>query len=114
MLDAYGNHVMEGYEVRVDVQGFQMLDQLGPRRKVDSDGCVVLGGLLKVKAGYGENGKCLYLRALSLLSWTCRSLVMSGNAVLFMLLCQHVWVKPDRLKTYLRPPHVRVFLSCEL
>ncbi|XP_062120131.1 structural maintenance of chromosomes flexible hinge domain-containing protein GMI1-like isoform X2 [Humulus lupulus] len=55
MLDAYGNHVMEGSEVQVDVQGFQMLDHLGPRRKVDSDGCVDLSGLLKVTAGYGEN-----------------------------------------------------------
>ncbi|XP_060971263.1 structural maintenance of chromosomes flexible hinge domain-containing protein GMI1 isoform X1 [Cannabis sativa] len=55
MLDEYGNHVVEGFEVQVDVDGFQMLDQLGPRRKVDSHGCVDLSGLLKVTAGYGEN-----------------------------------------------------------
>ncbi|XP_062114801.1 structural maintenance of chromosomes flexible hinge domain-containing protein GMI1-like [Humulus lupulus] len=55
MFDAYGNHVVGGLEVQLDVEGFEMLDQLGPRHKVDHHGRVDLSGLLKVTAGYGEN-----------------------------------------------------------
>ncbi|XP_062113561.1 structural maintenance of chromosomes flexible hinge domain-containing protein GMI1-like [Humulus lupulus] len=68
MFDACGNHVVGGLEVQLDVEGFEMLDQLGPRHKVDHHGRVDLSGLLKVTAGYGEN---------ALLS------VSSGNKVFF-------------------------------
>ncbi|XP_062086673.1 structural maintenance of chromosomes flexible hinge domain-containing protein GMI1-like isoform X2 [Humulus lupulus] len=55
MFDAYGNHVVGGLEVKLDVEGFEMLDQLGPRHRVDHHGRVDLSSLLKVTAGYGEN-----------------------------------------------------------
>ncbi|KAK9994804.1 hypothetical protein SO802_024507 [Lithocarpus litseifolius] len=57
MFDAYGNHVSKGLEVQLDVDGFHMLDQtdqIGPKRKVDDNGCINLGGLLKVIAGFGS------------------------------------------------------------
>lgn len=34
MFDAYGNHVVEGLEVELHLEGFQILDQLGFKRKV--------------------------------------------------------------------------------
>lgn len=34
MFDAYGNHVSQGLEVQLDVEGFQILDQIGSKRKV--------------------------------------------------------------------------------
>ena len=34
MFDAYGNHVSKGLEVQLDADGFHMLDQIGPKRKV--------------------------------------------------------------------------------
>nr|POE97134.1 kinesin-like protein kin-14h [Quercus suber] len=57
MFDAYGNHVSKGLEVQLDVDGFHMLDQtdqIGRKRKVDDNGCIDLGGLLKVIAGFGS------------------------------------------------------------
>ncbi|KAK7850486.1 structural maintenance of chromosomes flexible hinge domain-containing protein gmi1 [Quercus suber] len=57
MFDAYGNHVSKGLEVQLDVDGFHVLDQtdqIGPKRKVDDNGCINLGGLLKVIAGFGS------------------------------------------------------------
>ncbi|XP_030933131.1 structural maintenance of chromosomes flexible hinge domain-containing protein GMI1 [Quercus lobata] len=57
MFDAYGNHVSKGLEVQLDVDGFHMLDQtdqISPKHKVDDNGCINLGGLLKVIAGFGS------------------------------------------------------------
>ncbi|CAN1250771.1 Structural maintenance of chromosomes flexible hinge domain-containing protein GMI1 [Linum perenne] len=54
MLDAYGNHVIEGTEVKLSVDGFEILDRCGPKRTVDANGFVNLCGALKVKAGFGE------------------------------------------------------------
>ena len=34
MFDAYGNHVVKGLEVQLDLLGLQILDQLGLKRKV--------------------------------------------------------------------------------
>lgn len=55
MFDAYGNHVSKGLEVQLDVEGFHIQDKIGPKREVDDNGCIDLGGLLKVIAGYGSN-----------------------------------------------------------
>ncbi|KAL5567763.1 hypothetical protein UlMin_024338 [Ulmus minor] len=54
MFDGYGNHVKKGLEVQLDVVGFQILDQLGLKRKVDDHGFIDLSSLLKVTAGYGK------------------------------------------------------------
>lgn len=34
MFDGHGNHVMEGSEVHMNLEGFEILDQLGLNRKV--------------------------------------------------------------------------------
>ncbi|KAF5442725.1 hypothetical protein F2P56_035352 [Juglans regia] len=54
MFDAYGNHISQGLEVELVVEGFCIQDQIGSKRKVDDNGCIDLGGLLKVTAGYGS------------------------------------------------------------
>ncbi|CAK9151606.1 unnamed protein product [Ilex paraguariensis] len=54
MFDAYGNHVKEGEEVQLNVDGFCFQDKTGSMRKADDHGCVDLSGLLKVTKGYGE------------------------------------------------------------
>ncbi|KAF8379724.1 hypothetical protein HHK36_029171 [Tetracentron sinense] len=56
IFDAYGNHVKEGLEILLNVDGFSFQDQIGLMRKVDDQGCVNLSGLLKVMGGYGKNG----------------------------------------------------------
>lgn len=53
LLDAFGNHIEEGVQLSVDVDGFCFQDNIGSVRKVNDQGCVDLGGLLKVTAGYG-------------------------------------------------------------
>ncbi|KAK1571160.1 hypothetical protein Q3G72_012800 [Acer saccharum] len=55
MFDAYGNHVEEGLEVELNVDGFCCEDPFGLKRKVDDCGCIDLGGLLKVTAVYGRS-----------------------------------------------------------
>ncbi|KAL5738591.1 hypothetical protein ACOSP7_031352 [Xanthoceras sorbifolium] len=55
MFDAYGNHVQEGVEVELNVDGFCCEDMFGLKRKVDDCGFIDLGGLLKVTAGYGKS-----------------------------------------------------------
>ncbi|KAK2635775.1 hypothetical protein Ddye_030567 [Dipteronia dyeriana] len=55
MFDAYSNHVEEGLEVKLNVDGFCCEDPFGLKRKVDDCGCIDLGGLLKVTAGYGRS-----------------------------------------------------------
>ncbi|XVF10079.1 hypothetical protein REPUB_Repub07fG0152300 [Reevesia pubescens] len=54
MFDAYGNHVAEGLEVQFNLDGFCIQGQIGSKYKVDYKGCIDLGGLLKVTAGYGK------------------------------------------------------------
>ncbi|XP_020206099.1 structural maintenance of chromosomes flexible hinge domain-containing protein GMI1 isoform X2 [Cajanus cajan] len=55
MFDTYGNHVFKGLEVTLAVAGFSILDDLGMTRKVDDQGRIDLGGLLKLTANYGKN-----------------------------------------------------------
>ncbi|XP_058206197.1 structural maintenance of chromosomes flexible hinge domain-containing protein GMI1 isoform X3 [Rhododendron vialii] len=54
MFDAYGNHVDEGLEVQLNVDGFSFQDQIGATRKVDQCGYVDLSRVLKVTGGYGR------------------------------------------------------------
>ncbi|XP_059434267.1 structural maintenance of chromosomes flexible hinge domain-containing protein GMI1 [Corylus avellana] len=54
MFDACGNHVSQGSEVQLEVEGLHILDQIVSKRRVDNSGCINLGGLLKVTAGYGS------------------------------------------------------------
>ncbi|XP_026658564.2 structural maintenance of chromosomes flexible hinge domain-containing protein GMI1 isoform X2 [Phoenix dactylifera] len=54
MFDAYGNHIEAGVEVSIHLDGLCFQDHMGSIRKVNSDGCVTLCGLLKVVAGYGS------------------------------------------------------------
>ncbi|KAK1320484.1 hypothetical protein QJS10_CPA03g00894 [Acorus calamus] len=53
MFDSCNNHVEEGEEVSLKLEGFHLLDQIGSTRKVDRHGLVNLSGLLRVEAGYG-------------------------------------------------------------
>ncbi|KAK1285121.1 hypothetical protein QJS10_CPB20g01825 [Acorus calamus] len=52
-VDSCNNHVEEGEEVSLKLEGFHLLDQIGSTRKVDRHGLVNLSGLLRVEAGYG-------------------------------------------------------------
>ncbi|KAK6262477.1 hypothetical protein QUC31_008293 [Theobroma cacao] len=54
MFDAYGNHVAEGVEVQFHLDGFVIQEHLGSKYKVDDQGCIDRGCLLKVTAGYGK------------------------------------------------------------
>ncbi|KAI3989733.1 hypothetical protein MKX01_009225 [Papaver californicum] len=54
MYDSYGNHVQEGIEVILNVDGFCFQDNAGPKRKVDAEGCIILNGILKVTGSCGE------------------------------------------------------------
>ncbi|OMO93636.1 gamma-irradiation and mitomycin c induced 1, partial [Corchorus olitorius] len=54
MFDAYENHVAEGLEVQFHLDGFCIDGQVGSKYKVDDNGCIDLGGLLKVTASYGK------------------------------------------------------------
>ncbi|XP_010519435.1 PREDICTED: uncharacterized protein LOC104798901 isoform X2 [Tarenaya hassleriana] len=55
MFDGYGNHVEEGTDVMLHLDGFEIQDQMGLKRSVDDCGCIDLSGVLKVKAGYGKS-----------------------------------------------------------
>ncbi|KAF8089966.1 hypothetical protein N665_0493s0022 [Sinapis alba] len=54
MFDGYNNHVAEGTDVSMCMNGFCIPDSVGLNLKVDSDGCIDLSGILKVTAGYGK------------------------------------------------------------
>ncbi|XP_020260152.1 uncharacterized protein LOC109836607 isoform X1 [Asparagus officinalis] len=54
VLDACGNHIEEGVEIPVQVDGLCFQDYLGSIRKVSDQGNINLSGLLKVTAGYGS------------------------------------------------------------
>ncbi|XP_050237468.1 structural maintenance of chromosomes flexible hinge domain-containing protein GMI1 isoform X2 [Mercurialis annua] len=66
MFDKYGNHVRSGLGVQLNLDGFQILDQIGSNRKVDDKGCIDLSGLLKVTAGYGKTDSILLHSAVSI------------------------------------------------
>ncbi|KAJ9172218.1 hypothetical protein P3X46_015483 [Hevea brasiliensis] len=54
MFDVYGNHVAKDIGVQLNADGFDILDQTGPFRKVDVNGFIDLSGILKVTAGFGK------------------------------------------------------------
>ncbi|KAK1392217.1 Gamma-irradiation and mitomycin c induced 1 [Heracleum sosnowskyi] len=54
VFDANGNHVKQGSELSLDVNGFHF-QQKTNRIQVDDRGCIDLSGLLKVARGYGES-----------------------------------------------------------
>ncbi|CAI0397449.1 unnamed protein product [Linum tenue] len=54
MFDEYRNHVPKGSEVKLSVDGLEIIDKEGSNRKVNNDGFIDLGGVLKVKAGFGQ------------------------------------------------------------
>ncbi|XP_023729100.1 structural maintenance of chromosomes flexible hinge domain-containing protein GMI1 [Lactuca sativa] len=54
LFDAFGNHLREKEKVQLSMNGFTSLEKSFSSKKVDADGCVDLGGLLKVTAGYGK------------------------------------------------------------
>ncbi|ANM68491.1 gamma-irradiation and mitomycin c induced 1 [Arabidopsis thaliana] len=68
LFDGYNNHVAEGTDVLIHIDGYRIEDWMGINRKVDSRGCINLSGILKVTEGYGKSV------SLS---------VMSGNEVIF-------------------------------
>ncbi|CAH8272083.1 unnamed protein product [Arabidopsis lyrata] len=68
MFDGYNNHVAEGTDVLINIDGYIIEDWMGINRKVDGRGCIDLSGILKVTEGYGKSV------SLS---------VMSGNEVIF-------------------------------
>ncbi|GKC22406.1 hypothetical protein Tco_1024556 [Tanacetum coccineum] len=53
-FDVYGNRIQENEKVELSLNGFGWVDRL-TSNKVDADGCVNLGCLLKVSGGYGSN-----------------------------------------------------------
>ncbi|KAK6936673.1 hypothetical protein RJ641_033703 [Dillenia turbinata] len=57
MFDAYGNHVREGSEVHLNMDGFHIQELASSTCKVDHNGCIDLSGLLKVTATFGGSGK---------------------------------------------------------
>ncbi|KAJ4850803.1 hypothetical protein Tsubulata_009795 [Turnera subulata] len=54
LFDSYGNHVEEGSEVELVVDGFHIHGQRTAKCKVDDHGLIDLSGVLKVTAGFGE------------------------------------------------------------
>lgn len=54
LFDAYGNHVREKEKMQLSMKGFGSLERSFSVKKVDAHGCIDLGGLLKVTAGYGR------------------------------------------------------------
>ncbi|CAH2044292.1 unnamed protein product [Thlaspi arvense] len=54
MMDGYNNHVAEGTNVLISIDGFCIQDSMSSNRKVDGNGCIDLSGILKVTAGYGK------------------------------------------------------------
>ncbi|RHN76722.1 hypothetical protein MtrunA17_Chr1g0146991 [Medicago truncatula] len=55
MFDTYRNHVSEGVEVNIFLEGFERLNNCSTVYKVDDKGKIDLGGQLKLTAGFGEN-----------------------------------------------------------
>ncbi|CAN8277312.1 unnamed protein product [Cochlearia groenlandica] len=55
MFDEYNNHVAEGTDVLLRLDGYHLDDLSGVNRKVDYRGCVDLSGILKVTQGYGKS-----------------------------------------------------------
>ncbi|XP_019098024.1 PREDICTED: uncharacterized protein LOC104770817 isoform X2 [Camelina sativa] len=55
MFDGYNNHVAEGTDVLIHIDGYRIEDWMGVNRKVDGRGCIDLSGLLKVTEGYGKS-----------------------------------------------------------
>ncbi|KAH9325961.1 hypothetical protein KI387_006139, partial [Taxus chinensis] len=55
-LDAYANPVEKGQRVKVELTGLKLQDQSDLYRKVDDQGCINFGGLLKVTGNYGSKG----------------------------------------------------------
>ncbi|CAN6483423.1 unnamed protein product [Victoria cruziana] len=62
MLDAYGNHVEKGIGVCFELKGLTLQDNIGLKRKVDEQGYINLGGLVKVTGDYGT---CVHLSVFS-------------------------------------------------
>ncbi|XP_019189021.1 PREDICTED: uncharacterized protein LOC109183397 [Ipomoea nil] len=54
MLDAYNNHIQKDEKIKLQMDGFCAYDQGCLMCKVDENGFVNLGGVLKVTAGYGK------------------------------------------------------------
>ncbi|CAH8342528.1 unnamed protein product [Eruca vesicaria subsp. sativa] len=54
MFDGYNNHVAEGTDVSLCLNGFFIQDSVSLNLKVDNAGCIDLSGILKVTAGYGK------------------------------------------------------------
>ncbi|CAM6128791.1 unnamed protein product [Calypogeia fissa] len=55
-LDRFGNIIEKGQKVHVQLEGFEFQDQSANAREVDDNGCLQLGGLLKVKCSYNSKG----------------------------------------------------------
>ncbi|XP_024381875.1 structural maintenance of chromosomes flexible hinge domain-containing protein GMI1 isoform X4 [Physcomitrium patens] len=55
-FDDFKNVVENGSEIRVGLEGLQLVDKRGSRRQVVENGCIHLGGLLKVTAEYNSRG----------------------------------------------------------
>ncbi|VVB17361.1 unnamed protein product [Arabis nemorensis] len=54
MFDGYNNHVAEGTDVLIHIDGYRIEEWMGVNRKVDGRGCIDLSGILKVTEGYGK------------------------------------------------------------
>nr|GLL20039.1 hypothetical protein DM860_016599 [Ipomoea trifida] len=54
MLDEYNNHIQKDEEIKLQMDGFCAYDQGCLMCKVDENGFINLGGVLKVTAGYGK------------------------------------------------------------
>uniref|UniRef100_A0A1J3I4J6 Protein DEFECTIVE IN MERISTEM SILENCING 3 n=2 Tax=Noccaea caerulescens TaxID=107243 RepID=A0A1J3I4J6_NOCCA len=55
IFDEYNNHVAEGTDVLLHIDGYRIQDWMGVIRKVDASGCIDLSGILKVTEGYGKS-----------------------------------------------------------
>ncbi|XP_024006711.1 uncharacterized protein LOC18011562 isoform X2 [Eutrema salsugineum] len=55
MFDGYNNHVAEGTDVLIHIDGYCIEHWMGVNRKVDGRGCIDLSGILKVTKGYGQS-----------------------------------------------------------
>lgn len=55
-MDTYGNAVEKGQRVKVELEGIKFQDQSDLYRKVDDQGHINFGGLLKVVGSYGSRG----------------------------------------------------------
>ncbi|VYS67775.1 unnamed protein product [Arabidopsis thaliana] len=54
VFDGYNNHVAEGTNVLICIEGYFINDSMGLNQKVNSCGCIDLSGILQVTAGYGK------------------------------------------------------------